>query len=976
MQSGVMGPSPGLGRRRDMKTNWIIPTALSALMLAACVEDSGGGDDDASSDVSVVDAEIIEDRSPEPEPEPDGTPEPEPDLGAERDMMPDPDARPPDMTVDAEPLPVVTDCASACLRLSDCDQLDAYGDYDGCLDACARASRRGPPEGWFRCIQAETNCGLVQRCRLPEPPPLTCDEVCAAVDGCGVELPFPDCLAECEQRNGADEDAPPFSACGEALSNDRCDGGEFWRCLGERVYTQCATRCDISIECNLERADGCLQACIAEGYDADPLARLRAEERTRCIAFSNRDCLRADACLNPEAGPGVVDRATLCAAWDRCAADFGFPCEEIWQIAQDQPGVAECIVEQTRNGCPRDPFLLFEICLDGGGGPVGPGCAELCQAQSVCEQLPAGQDQLGCIQACSAALQGRDQDAAQRQRTLLACGIAQSCDELAECVEVNSPLRACEAHCMALDSCGLGAEGCVEACDADFFRARQSAFRECIAAADDCEAMALCDIGQPIGCAERCARLSACGNGDPNCEAACDDDSFADPARAARVTACTLSAPLCFAGLAPVSRCNNAPDQAGRACLGFCRARIGCDPDDVDGLVACLVQCGEGFVDDEGLRYAEARACLEGADPLGACAPLSACIPEMPSVACPDWCGPLDGCGVAPEGCAEGCPDDPLSRLRTIEQTACLADAEGCEAVEACYSAPAVEQPEPVDPVELCNTYDACGFEDIGIPCRELLDIFEADEAALVCIRDALTPCPRDPFLIFELCLDGRQGEPEALEPCRGLCLARGRCDELAGSIRDCTADCVDSVQRQPNGPLADILACEAALSCPDLAACIVDNGPAGQCAEVCDAAAGCGGFPDVESCLDLCGRQLLEPITPRTYIADVAECLAPLADLPEVCAVEAAGCFEVQLGDCELACNAIIECGLGPEGDIADCIADCPVGEPIVACVIDALVPECDQDRFFVCIEQGEPPPDPVEPVPEPQEPPPDPER
>lgn len=964
-------------------------------VFVGCVPDDGSDPETADGTVEIdgtvrdvgPDSDGSEPDAAEPEPDPDAAP---PDAAP--DMAPGDAAPPPaeicDNGVDDDgdgavdcidrechgvEACAVDDCETACGRVAACERLDIFGDYDACLDACARASRREPPQNWFTCLQFEENCRLLQVCRLPDPPPLTCDEVCVAADGCGLELPFPDCPAECEDRDGGDPEAPPFALCGEALVGDVCDGDGFWSCLGDSVYTACASRCEVSVACNLERAEGCLQACVGEASLEDPLARLRGRQSTQCINRVGDDCRRADECLNPQAGPVQVDRATLCAAWDPCGAQFGFPCDELWFIAQDQPGFAECVVAQLQNGCPDDPFFALEACLGNPNGQLGPGCAELCEARGVCGMLPDGQEQLECLQECSQAIQGRDGESAQRQRALFPCGIARTCDELSECLVDNSPVSACAAHCAALDGCGLADADCAERCDTLYFRARQGAFRTCVDdAGDDCDAMALCDPGLPMGCAERCERQALCRIAPLDCEALCDDESFADPLTAARRTACVLTAPLCTAGLSPVSTCAGSPDAAGQACLGYCRAQTGCDIEAVEPLVDCLVRCGEGFVGDEGLRFLEARGCLERANAAGACAPLEACIPEAPAVDCPAWCDPLAACDAAPADCGAACPEDPLSRLRAVTQVECLADAADCDVAMACYVDPEGEVPPPVDVVALCADYRACGLEDF-FPCQLLIQEFAPDDATLRCVEQAISPCPPDPFLVIDLCLGGRPGDPEALAPCADLCEARGRCGELEDSIRDCTSSCVNTLQRDPNGALANTLECRDALSCPDLAECILNSGPARRCADVCDRAVGCGAFPEEAACIDRCSAALLDPRVPRTYLDDVGRCLDGVADDPVACAAEGAACFDlppVPDVDCEGACNVLFQCGLA-DGDFEECIIGCqgaPQIEEQLECVFRFLADRCDIEGFSLCAEQIGPPPDPVDPEPQPE--------
>ena len=135
------------------------------------------------------------------------------DSGADA-VMPTADA-----TVDAAPdaapdqmvMLDINDCESACDRVMACERFDLYPDAAACLAACQRAGRSEPPANWYQCLEVEA-CTLLHLCRLPEPAPLTCAEVCEELDACGVEAPF-DCLTACEDGN----DNGAFAQCGEQL---------------------------------------------------------------------------------------------------------------------------------------------------------------------------------------------------------------------------------------------------------------------------------------------------------------------------------------------------------------------------------------------------------------------------------------------------------------------------------------------------------------------------------------------------------------------------------------------------------------------------------------------------------------------------------------------------------------------------------------------------------------------------------------
>lgn len=910
-----------------MNRSWLL-AALAALALTACDDGDSPSDPDqtprpdAAADADTDSAIVVIDAGPER------------DLGEDPDTGPMPDAEV-DRSVDPPPTPV-EDCADACGRYAACERLEIFGDYDGCLDACARASRREPPTGWFECLEFES-CGLLQLCRLPEPPALSCAEVCTGLETCGVELPFPDCEAECALQNGAN-DTLPFSRCGEAVV-DVCNPDGWWQCAGEDVYAACQRRCDVSIDCNLVRPAGCLQACIGERFADDPLARRRGEQRTQCVGFAGNDCQRIDACLNPQPVPVPPDQATFCRAWDSCLADFGIPCEEAFLIEQDSPGFLDCAYDQIRNGCPPDPFLVLEGCF-GGGGPRGPGCAELCEARDICGDLPAGQNRQGCLTECNDAITFGSDDARQRQEALFPCGIAESCDALALCLGDNSPVAACEAHCTALVGCGLAGDDCEETCNAEFFRARRIGYRDCVSAAgDDCAAIGACELGEPIGCIERCDRLNECGLDDQNCLSLCDDESYVDPAAAAARLACVMTAPLCFRGRENVEVCQRNADVAGAACLGWCRAQTGCDADDVSGLVECVVSCGEGLRGVDGERFAAAKGCIERAGAGAGCAVLDACIPAAGVLDCDGWCGPLESCDVAPADCGVVCEDDPLARWRQADQGECLDDAgaNACGAVRACIAGDEVGG--PIDPAALCAQYRACGLDDF-IPCEEVINF---GDGTLQCVADLINPCPPDPFIIFEQCfIDGPENVVSTLAPCRGLCEVRARCAALDDSIRDCTAACVDEVEARPEELEAALLPCGASLTCGDYAACFAANDPANACGEHCAALAACGVAP--ADCEAQCAADFFrdrQMAWRQCVVRAAGECGAVAAcDPGEVYGCEAqcarlAGCGQVPF-DCERACD-----------DAA--FADASGALQTLACIVSA--PLCNQGSASVAV-------------------------
>ena len=112
---------------------------------------------------------------------------------------------------------------------------------------------------------------------------------------------------------------------------------------------------------------------------------------------------------------------------------------------------------------------------------------------------------------CSEVLQQGNEDAVARLRALFPCGLANSCDELVECLDTNDPVSSCQSYCETLDECGLAADDCVDRCDARFFRSRDTAHRTCVSEAVGCEAVSACEVPAQLDCARLCTRVEECG---------------------------------------------------------------------------------------------------------------------------------------------------------------------------------------------------------------------------------------------------------------------------------------------------------------------------------------------------------------------------------------------------------------------------------------------------------------------------------
>ena len=832
------------------------------------VPDGGGGEDDGA----VIDPD--EGIDPDDGVPPDMAP-PTPDM-----LPPDVFVPPPDMFVGTD----IQDCQGACDRYAQCDRLgEIFGDEGNCLATCERVSRDGRPDVWFDCLEIEA-CNLINRCPRPEVEPLECPELCGLAGNCEVELPFDDCEGRCGDGGDA------FRACGEHLFGE-CNNDDFVTCLGADVFPACEEMCADAVRCNIIAAETCIPGCIADLFDADPLARLRATQRNQCVARANdEECVAIDLCVFPPDGPP-----------------------------------------------PPDP---------NGPDPIIVACGALCEAQDTCGVLEG--ERAACVQGCITSFQGGgNPDIAERLRGSLDCGFTNTCDDLTACLDAASPRGECEGHCASLLGCDLGGEeGCVEACVEVWPRNRYEAFRTCVAdAGDDCEGMAECSVPLRLPCPEACARLDECGiNDDPvACAAICDDAHFADPIVEAERIACFLAAPEC-ANAADVSAftvqgCTRTPAGA-KVCLGFCRALTAeCAPDAEETLAECVASCGAGLAGDLGLRFSAAEPCIDALDIDAGCEDLVGCIPVDVNLDCEGYCGSADACGVPRPECAANCADDPLSQLRVLEAQRCLPELEACEDIRECIDPPLrpVDGGPPVnfDPVRFCQQWDDCFFGFGPVTCEQAqAQLFAGGGlAAQGCAQTVLQNegCgAADGVIAF--CLAGGGGEHPIGPECERLCRARGFCDEALDQAA-CQTECrgqLDRADPDSAGRLAPQLVCAASWSCGDLEPCLAGSEPAAVCERHCGALDGCGIMPD--GCAESCDEGFS-----RDRQFAWRDCVRRAGDDCDAIAA----CAPPPLLPCDRYCGSLDDCGLGDDRCEQDC-DDRHFGEPLqtaleVSCVLSA---------------------------------------
>ncbi len=858
-----------------MNLRWA--SICAAVLLSACVDDGGseGGGDAAAVDMrGLSDAERLDSGEPDAgEVDPDDGIAPDASgLDPDDGVTPDVAVVPPDAFLGT----TIEDCEDACDRYEECGRLDTFGDRAACERYCERVTRDGTPDNWWSCLEVEA-CNLMNRCPRPEPEPLTCAELCEQAEGCEVGLPFEDCEGRCEE--GGD----PFVACGERLVAG-CDNDGFLGCLQSDVYPQCEAFCGRAVGCNVLAEGTCAADCIADLFAADPLARLRSTQRNQCVQrAAEDDCLAVDECVfppDPENPGAAPDLATFCAAYNPC--DFFFyTCDEAYEeFAFEGAGALRCALDTLRRGCPFDEFDLFDACVDG-VDPNQAACGSYCEARDVCELLDEGEGRADCSLGCTEVLT-RAEDEAERLAALLACGRADTCDDLSACLERSDPRRECEAHCQLLDGCGLAAEDCVDACDAVWVRDRQAAYRDCVRLArEDCDAVAACGPPRDVSCEEACTAVSECGafpaESIPACSGACDDDHQPDPVVNGRLVACVVAAPVCGnqneVDVLSVERCRFDPEN-GDECWAFCRALTDyCDADSEMDYVECLQGCGDGLGGDLGLRYAAAEPCLaalDNGDEAPDCAAAQACIPGDVELDCAGYCEAADGCGIERASCEARCADDALSQLRVLEASRCLGDAgDDCDAVVAC-----VDPPAP--PLE-----------------------GEANPLADACAR---------------------------------LCRAEGFCnpDLDQGACRTACRAAWNPADPDSVPIVAPRLACAGAWSCEDLTDCLEGSTPEAICERHCAAVDGCGGAPDgcVEDCAAGFARD--RQIAWRACVKDAGD---------DCAAVDA--CTPPPALPCDRYCDKLSDCGVAEARCEQDCDDDhfaAPLDSAIaVSCVLAA---------------------------------------
>ena len=676
----------------------------------------------------------------------------------------------------------VDNCEDACSVLEECDRLDLAGDSaEACAEACALASEGARFQGWLSCVELEA-CGRLDECPIPDPPAPGCSEVCEAIEGCGEDYRLPTglpglgdtCEATCAERVVEIR----MGVCGEPLVREGiCAERAFSRCMLEDRAPDCLRMCDAEAPCtDVEGFDpiDCALACAGAQASEDPVVQLRIDQRITCFDNLSSSCESLQGCINLQAqgAPDPEAVAAICAADEACGF-FGEGCdaavtEALGGLDAEAPACLEAAV-----GTCEDPLYG---CFTSAPAPVN-GCRSHCEVSALCGLLPEGQDTFTCQQLCDEALDSGDPEQAAAWAPLIECAGGATCPAIAACQSEADPAVTCAAHCEALSTCdalgGQTVEACAETCAAAFLTDRAQATRACVAAADACEDVSRCLPPPAPDCAPLCDLLTPCELGGANCQAACDDATFARPESYLERLACAAASDRCDAR----ATCEGGDLARGRACLGWCQATTLC----VDGeageaeMVACVQACGAGLPGVEGLTFAAAEPCLEAAE--ATCEATTACVDgaDVTSL-CDPYCAEMDRCRLAGED-AEGCVDACAEGLESgdqVEAVACTLGASrrqaGCGAVATCNGVEV--DPASPDCQRLCGARNVCDPDFDAFLCeRDCIPEPEGTDVRAACATQA--ECDE-----IDLCL-----APEAsIDPaCVGACAEIGACAGLIG---------------------------------------------------------------------------------------------------------------------------------------------------------------------------------------------------
>jgi hypothetical protein len=345
----------------------------------------------------------------------------------------------------------VTDCPSLCERLQECSS-GLLGASDTCEETCAELASYDGYDAFLACANG-AECNALNSCRVPEPPPPTCEEVCGVLDTCEPATRLPQSLADVDTCTDACTDparAEAIGVCGRSIAEgiSTCDGDIFSRCLAERLYLVCSAVCDRKLECGVasDYID-CLVGCAAPSSETDPVTRRRARLRQTCWQTA-AECAEAIECDEP-AAPAQYDATALCVADEACNSQIDAPCADTvsaLSVSIDHEAL-DCVAASLTQTCNESLANCFtQATLD----PLE--CDEYCAIAMLCEQLPEAQSEFDCSTNCRAAV-GGSPEAIARFRRPTSCAYVNTCEALRLCLEQSGGTDLCASACDHLVGC-------------------------------------------------------------------------------------------------------------------------------------------------------------------------------------------------------------------------------------------------------------------------------------------------------------------------------------------------------------------------------------------------------------------------------------------------------------------------------------------------------------------------------------------
>lgn len=659
----------------------------------------------------------------------------------------------------------IEDCDDVCAVYDECGRTDELfpGGAAECAARCGEAEALDRFVDYLTCMQI-TRCEALEECRIPEPPPPMCTEICAAAAACEDDFRLPAGFPEVESCDAACADASINSdivECADFVLDGACDEAGFATCLLDERDDECTAVCAARAACDdaLDPIE-CALTCFATPLPEDPVAARRVRLDRNC-ARNAASCDELAACAARNERPIVGDATIeeMCAANAECGfLDVETCAEDAAALLQRlADGAIDCFTDHFQNACGTPPYDCFTP------APVPErGCEEHCRVSDLCGLLPEDQLEVDCLENCQGALASMDPLLIDPYLPLFECAFLNSCPDVQACQRLAEPRVACREICQTQLECDAdGAEACLDECLEGFNTHRAQAERACSFATEGCDNVNLCVTPPPPDCDLYCGPLDACGAANARCPVECDNAHFADPAGFLPAIACLNGSDRC----SDRQRCIDDGPERGQACLAYCTTTVGCNPQAVESMEACVVRCAsQGIAGELGMAFEAASPCLLEVGPDGACDDLRACLNDAdPDDACPVYCAELDRCLLTEDvaACEAACREtnDP----NDITDAACVVNGRrrnaNCGVAAECIDAQ---------------------LPPISLPCAEICD-------AQARCDDAI-----DPFLCGQAC------DPEA----EGIAIRAGCaqtapcdqqmiCDEPIDAIPpDCAAAC------------------------------------------------------------------------------------------------------------------------------------------------------------------------------------------